>query len=278
MEVRTIIAPTDFSDVSNNAAHYAAKMAEDVNAQLILLHVMELPLTVTEFPVTEAVFDEISMEDELKTLKSELLKETKGKIKIHVTNILGSVEYELKEICNIEKPFAVVMGTHTHGTLERFFLGSTTVYSTRHLECPVLIVPEGATYKPIRKVGLASDMKYIYSVPLNQIESILNAFGASLEVFHVNRKPKNIEKDSVESILLKQRLLALNPRFSTINDQDVEHGVEALAKKNDTDLIVVIPRSHGFFHKAQSSEFVFRSSVPVMAIHESRFVEEEINV
>jgi len=278
MEVRTIIAPTDFSDVSNNAAHYAAKMAEDVNAQLILLHVMELPLTVTEFPVTEAVFDEISMEDELKTLKSELLKETKGKIKIHVTNILGSVEYELKEICNIEKPFAVVMGTHTHGTLERFFLGSTTVYSTRHLECPVLIVPEGAAYKPIRKVGLASDMKYIYSVPLNQIESVLNAFGASLDVFHVNRKPKNIQKDSVESILLKQRLLALNPRFSTINDEDVEHGVEALAKKSDTDLIVVIPRSHRFLHKAQSSEFIFRSSLPVMAIHESKFVEEEINV
>ncbi|HYK47594.1 MAG TPA: universal stress protein [Parafilimonas sp.] len=275
--MRTIIAPTDFSNVSNNAAHYAAKMAEDVNAQLILLHVMELPITVSEFPVTEAVFDEISMEDELKKLKSDLLKTTKGKIKIHVTNILGSVENELKEICNIEKPFAVVMGTHTHGTLQRFLLGSTALYSTRHLEWPVLIVPEDDTYKPIRKIGLASDMKYIYSVPLNQIASILDAFGASLDVFHVNRRARNIEKDSVESILLKQRLLALNPRFSTINDEDVEHGVEALAKKNDTDLIVVIPRSHGLFHKAQSAEFVFRSSLPVMAIHESKFVEEEID-
>src|SRR5215203_5723074 len=101
MMVRTIIAPTDFSDVSYNAALYAAKLAEDLHAQIILLHVMELPIAVAEFPVTEAVYDEISMEQELTALKKQLIKETQGKVNIHTTNISGSVEYELNELCNI---------------------------------------------------------------------------------------------------------------------------------------------------------------------------------
>jgi hypothetical protein len=63
--MKTIIAPTDFSPISYNACLYAAKMALDINANLVLLHVMELPLSVAEFPVTEDIFDEISMEEEL---------------------------------------------------------------------------------------------------------------------------------------------------------------------------------------------------------------------
>jgi len=34
--MKTIIAPTDFSAVSLNAVNYAADMAQDINAELIL--------------------------------------------------------------------------------------------------------------------------------------------------------------------------------------------------------------------------------------------------
>ena len=50
--MKTIIAPVDFSPVSYNACIYAAHMAQDIKAELVLLHLMELPLAVAEFPVT----------------------------------------------------------------------------------------------------------------------------------------------------------------------------------------------------------------------------------
>jgi nucleotide-binding universal stress UspA family protein len=48
--MRTIIAPTDFSAVSLNAVNYAADLAVAINAELILLHVVQIPITVSEIP------------------------------------------------------------------------------------------------------------------------------------------------------------------------------------------------------------------------------------
>ena len=272
--MKTIIAPTDFSDVSYNACLYAAKMAHDVQAQLILLHVMELPITVSEFPVLDPVYDETITGTKLQELKNSLLSETQGKVQIQTANILGSVEYELKELCNIEKPFAVVMGTHSYNMLERFFVGSTAAYSARHLHYPVLIVPAGASYKPLRKIALACDLKNIYSIPLEEIEKMLNAFGASLDVFHVHTKQTKFDESSVEYTLLRDRLLHLDAKFFTVENTDVQRGIATLATRHDTDLILIIPRKHGPFHKAWSNEFIFYSSVPVMAVHEGDVVQE----
>jgi hypothetical protein len=235
---------------------------------------MELPITVSEFPIAESVYDEISMEEELDELKNSLLKATNEKIKIRTINIVGSVEYELKELCKIEQPFAVVMGTHTNSVLGRLFSGSTTLYSARRLDCPVLIVPPGVSYKPIQKVALASDLRNIYSMPLTAIDAILTTFHASFSVFHVQTKQKGIEKDSVESLLLTQRLSNLKPQFFTVENENVERGVEMLAQRNAVDLVLIIPRKHGLFHRAKSNEFIFHSSVPVMTIHEEELVPE----
>ena len=42
--MQTIIAPTDFSNISLNAVNYAADMAMALNANLLILHAIELPI------------------------------------------------------------------------------------------------------------------------------------------------------------------------------------------------------------------------------------------
>ena len=272
--MKTIIAPTDLSEVSYNACLYAAKMAKDLQANLLLLHVMELPISVAEFPVAEEVFDEISMEEELELLKNKLVEETNGKVDIKTENIPGSVEYEVKELCNYKKPFAVVMATHKYNAVARFLFGSTTVYAVRNLNYPVLVVPAGVTYKPIKKVALATDLKNIFELPVTEIETILAALGASIEVLYVGKTGRAINKRSVESLLLSHRLLNTEPAFFAIEDEDLEHGVAELARAHNIDLLLIIPKKHGPFHKSKTKEFVFYSPVPVLAIHENDVVQQ----
>jgi len=45
--MRTIVAPTVFSSVSINALNYAADLAAAIEADLILLHVVQIPITVS---------------------------------------------------------------------------------------------------------------------------------------------------------------------------------------------------------------------------------------
>jgi hypothetical protein len=209
----------------------------------------------------------------LKKHQAELATETNNKVHIHTKNILGSAEYEIRELCKIKKPFAVVMGKHSSSVLDRFFLGSTTVYSAKHLHYPVLIIPSNATYKPIKKVALASDLKDIYEIPAHEIETIVKHFNAEFEVFYVAKNKKIINRNTVGSVLLDHRLLDLNPQFYFIQDEDIMNSITSLAKKHAIDFLIIIPKKHGPFHKSQSRDFIFHSDIPVMAVHENDEVE-----
>ena len=272
--MKTIIAPTDFSKASYNACLYAANLAADNKAELVLLHVMELPIAVAEYPVTANTFDEAGIAEELETLRNKLCDETKNKINIRTRNILGSAEYEIKELSETIKPFAVVMGTHSYGVIDRFFLGSTTVYTAKHLHSPVIIVPPNATYKTIKKIALATDLKDIYEAPADEIEKIIKYFNAELEVFYAGKDENVVNRNAVTSVLLSHRLVRLNPQFYFVEDEDIMRGVTALAENHLVDMIIVIPKKHGPFHKSQTKDFIFYSSVPVMAIHENDLVSE----
>jgi len=271
--MKTIIAPTDFSSVSYNACLYAAKMAEDIKAELVLLHVMELPAATAEFPIMQEAFDEIDMEEELKELQDKLLAETSNNVNIQTKHILGSVEYEIKELCKQKAPFVVVMGTHSYSLIDRFFIGSTTLYSIKHLRYPVLVVPSNVQYKPVKKIALASDMKNIYEVPAHEIEMIVKYFKAELQIFYAGKDKRQINRNSLSGLLLDHRLESLHPQLYYVEDEDVLKGVSSLVEKHQTDLVMIIPKKHGPLHRSQSKDFIFYSDVPIMAIHEDDVAE-----
>jgi len=73
--MKTIIAATDFSPISLNAANYAADMARMTDAQLILFHVYAVPMTMSDIPV--ANYDVEQLESDA-TRFIERLKEKLG--------------------------------------------------------------------------------------------------------------------------------------------------------------------------------------------------------
>ena len=67
--MKTIIVATDFSDASYNAAQYAANMALGVHANLLLLHVFQMPLIYAQVPMAvsgESVIQVAANENHLK--------------------------------------------------------------------------------------------------------------------------------------------------------------------------------------------------------------------
>jgi len=246
-------------------------MAVDINAELILFHVSEHPVAVSEVSFTRRGYDEIVSEERITNLKNSLRIRTKNKIKIQVKNIRGAIHgtihNELGDLCKQKKPFAVVMGTHGNGTIQRFFIGSNTFYAVRNLSCPVLVVPAGVRYKPVKKIAFASDFKTITDMRLQEIRAILKTFGATLDVLHVN-KASDENEESFEKWRLANYLKEFNPKFYFINNSSVKSGIELFAQKNKIDLILILSKKHGLFHKSQSKEFIFHSAVPVITIHE----------
>ena len=74
--MKTIICATDFSANSMNAVKYAAALAAELSAKLILFHAFEIPVLSTEQSFASVSFEE----DQLKLSVGKKLQSVKAKL------------------------------------------------------------------------------------------------------------------------------------------------------------------------------------------------------
>ena len=127
--------------------------------------------------------------------------------------------------------------------------------------------------------GYAMKICYRYTSHQHEAEELTNEsfvklFNAEFEVFYIGKNKKDVDKNTLASLSLDHRLVSLNPKFHLVEDEDIMLGVTSIAKKHDIDLLIIVPKKHGPFHKSQARDFIFYSDVPVMAIHENDLEEK----
>ena len=274
--MKTIIVPTDFSPVSINAVNYAADMAQSIQASIILLNVYQVPVTFTDVPVVNLSLEEIRKISEEKTekLKKDLEHVTSGQLKIYAESRLGDVVDEIESLCKKVQPFAVVMGTKGANPLERLFLGSNTLTAIRHVNYPIIVVPPGAVFSNVRKIGFACDFsEVVESTPGPKIVEICKTFGARLHVINVDYKNKHFRPETPEEALLLHTMLEeLHPVYDYIEHQDVVEGIQHFTETKGFDMLITIPKKHkllaGLFEKSHSKDLVFHAHIPIMCLHE----------
>ena len=143
--INKIMVAIDFSDHSLNAAQYAARLAKDVAAKLLLTNVYnqrnidmlsKVVLEVPEFPVKKYVDENVKdrkerLEDLAKKINSDNLDVE--------TNVRIGVPYEalLKEI-EEKKPDLLVMGTKGRSNLVDTIIGSCVQKLFRRSPIPLL--------------------------------------------------------------------------------------------------------------------------------------------
>lgn len=274
--MRTLLVATDFSPVALNATNYALELAQAMNASVTLFHVYQIPISFSEVPVPLVTAEELekAASIRLKELKTELEKITDGKVKIYAEAVLGDVSDELDQICSKLNPVAVVMGSKGQSAVERLFLGSNALTAIRHLKCPVLIIPPGAQFKGIQKVGFACDLRQVVeTTPVPVIKEWVNSFNAELHVLNVDHNNKHFTPETPEqSLLLHTMLEDLAPKYHFIDNPKVEDGVHNFAETHNMDLLVVIPKKHklleAIFQRSHSKDMIFHAHIPMLAIHE----------
>jgi nucleotide-binding universal stress UspA family protein len=271
--MQTIITPTDFSPASLNACFYAAKMAQDLHAGLLLAHVVEVPASVKEYSDVFDMANASEAKEKLQDLLDTLCIETNNQVNIEATIIAGDVEQELNKLCINEKPFAVVMATNTNNAMERFFTGSTTMYTASHLRFPVIVVPLIVKYKPINKLALACDLKNLDELPAYEIETIARKFNAELEIFHVS-KERHIDSNHSTSKIFEELLPGTHCRFYETQNEDITAAIYSLTRTHDINMLMVTRKKHGLFYKSHFNELVFHAHIPTMVLHTDDVMEK----
>lgn len=150
-KLRKILVPIDFSIISLDALSWASFLAEQFGAELILLHVSE-KFPDIDYLLVDEVFKDMSLplaklaEADLKWL-AETRSQSTG---VNMSAVVRDGR-PFKEICHVAETLSVdliVLTTHGHTGLKRFWLGSTAERVVRRAHCPVLSVRERSRETP----------------------------------------------------------------------------------------------------------------------------------
>lgn len=140
MQVRQIVCAIDFADCSLNAVAYALSLAEEADAHLTLLNVIDVPPGLMERPMILA-YNTAQLRS---TVETERLRRLRLLIPDAATRYcsveplitVGMVDRQILEIAAARKADLIVMGVHGRGALD--LAGSTTRKVIEAAECPVL--------------------------------------------------------------------------------------------------------------------------------------------
>lgn len=141
---RKILVPTDFSAASKCALPYARELARMHGAEVVLIHVIEIPHYPTLFEGTAMVVP--PLDDSVRRELAKQLEElADAELRVHGVTARtlvrdGAPRHELLACAREEKVDLLVIATHGYTGLRHVFLGSTAEQVVREAPCPVLTV------------------------------------------------------------------------------------------------------------------------------------------
>ena len=135
---KKVLYATDYSHASRNVLGYAASLACDRDATLLIIHVLERE----QYPVGE-LFDEDGKPSEEETQLLDAVRPVGFDIPIEHRLVFGAPTRADEAICQLAKEEGVemiVIGTHGHSALESLMGGSVADRVVKHAPCPVVAV------------------------------------------------------------------------------------------------------------------------------------------
>jgi nucleotide-binding universal stress UspA family protein len=140
MDIRHILAPTDFSDYSKQALRDALELAQTFGAKLSLLHVLKPSPYLGEFTPPTMGEDLLSdLKQQASAALARMLPEAQqATIEVTRSVVMGSPSLKIVETAEAEHVDLIVMATHGRTGLSHLLIGSGAERVVRTAPCPVL--------------------------------------------------------------------------------------------------------------------------------------------
>lgn len=194
IEIRRILSPTDFSDVSRYALDHAAALARWYGSRLTLLYVHPAVTVAALTPGAPMLPGAILSPEDGVQIRHNLEEFARAEIgsglPLECVFREGDPAATIVEMAAEEDVDLVVLGTHGRSGFERLAMGSVAEKVLRRAACPVLTVPPRAgDVVPVpstlfRRVLCAVDLSASSLRALDYAMSIAQEAGGELTVVH----------------------------------------------------------------------------------------------
>ncbi len=272
--MKKIIIPVDFSEHSEYALETAAALAKQHNAELIVMHMLELSESVYSSTSSqrsdEATFMLLVANKKFKAFLDKPYLET-----IHVTPMVKhhKVLKEVSEVAGKLKADLIVMGSRGLSDHAGVFTGSNTEKVVRYSNTPVLVVKSKPKTIDFKSVVLATDFSDKSSSVVKSALELLHKLSKKVILLYVNTPSSDfLNTDEIDekiaSFLKHSKLKSDSITVAKVADYNIEDGVLNYAKRNGAEAIAMITSgrtglSH-LFGGSISEDVVNHTKLPVI--------------
>jgi len=262
--MRTILVLTDFTIRADHAAHYALKLAQKIEANLLLCNVYPDPAVVAAssesfwYSDDYGGFEKDSVAD---------LTELAGRLKQHLEETTGEGFRPAIELCSKTGPlitaintlvasreilFAVI-ATHNADDVLAFLNGNHAHEIIENADCPVLMLPYELRFSGFNKIAFATDLTHNGADILQSLYQITKYFDSEVLITHVGKtslgKPA---EDFITRRFIKTEIVGADcPRiqYKSVHNKSAAAGLHWLAKQSDVDLVVLVHRKRNMLQR-----------------------------
>lgn len=283
--MKTILYATDYSENSVAALHFAYSLSKELDAELMALHVFELPLTLAStMSYTYSRKEVRAFGDHREKLVDfctrHLIHEPEPlKIKWKIDEGKPASDLIIKNAIDL-KTDLIVVGTKGGSLLRKAFLGSNTASLINSAPCPVLAVPEDADFHGFKKIVYTTDYEGADIFVIEKLVELARPFEAEVHLVHVSTEERYTGEDQMAWFknMLRQKVAYENVRFDLRYGNDIFETLQQYVNEIEPDMVAMLEReNHSLIKNLTHRDLVKRmkskGNVPLLSYHEEHVGE-----
>jgi nucleotide-binding universal stress UspA family protein len=273
MQIRTILFPTDFSDIASNALDYAANWAGRLDAELILLHVQNQPYASPAREAGSIPLDTVNtrlVNSKLESLLQDVTTRFGTRTRTHIEE--GQPGDVIPRVAAQTNTDLIVMGTAgAGGTTQLFGGGNLTLKVMADTRYPILVIPQEATYQPLRTWAYASDMQGREETMVDAIVQLASQLEGHLELVHVQQEQEVSKSHAFILDNIRRRHGDAGLSYQLIQGSSVLQGLDQYVDRKQPDLLIMVRQDHNFwdrlFNRDKVAYSAARTNFPMLVFH-----------
>jgi nucleotide-binding universal stress UspA family protein len=293
--MKSIIIPTDFSDISRNSINYGFELASRLGFKIQLVHVLELykfaaGTSETEILSTILPADSIkemqeTAEVSFKKLIDDLKEQFGNKVDFEHKIIPGHLVNEMiAEAADDDTEMILLAVAETQDLVTRFTQGTISAI-VAEASCPVMVVPSKVVFTPCSRILYATDFNKADINALLHCINTFEKFNPHITVLHISTKASDF-KTELKFAGFKQMILEStsfkNIDFKLTQNKQVVNGIVQEILTDQADILVMLKEHEGFFRSlfetSKTDKITHLLKIPMISYHEqSSGVQGKIN-
>ncbi|TVZ56477.1 nucleotide-binding universal stress UspA family protein [Lutibacter sp. Hel_I_33_5] len=260
--MKHILVPIGSSENAVSTLQYAIDFAAEFNADVFVFRAYNVQTKAGTIINVDSIIERETNLYLRTIVKSVDTKKVAVKLIAAKGSVIDSINAVHKEL-TID---LIVTGPKSNSIKEEVFLGNTSGSIVKQTEIPVLVVPHGFTFSPVKRVLTAFKSGIINkSKVLSPLKDIKDTFKADVNLLLV-KTPSYTEED----LEINENLKSLENKLTVSENATTFQGVLEHFRSNNPDMLCVFRRKRGFFKKLWEKNTILKSefycTIPLLVL------------